>query len=93
MPAAPVGTIVSHHTGQLLGSLLSDVKQARATLRRTRSGGRPEAVRSAQVDFVAALTTYTETLTRLALPVPYVLRDELRIHGDTLRSARPGRPR
>jgi hypothetical protein len=50
-------------------------------------------VRSAQVDFVAALTTYTETLTRLALPVPYVLRDELRIHGDTLRSARPGRPR
>jgi anti-sigma regulatory factor (Ser/Thr protein kinase) len=82
-PAAQASTVPSV-SRQPLSSLLNDVKGARADLRAARATGRPELVFGAQAHLVASLTHYVEALASLRLPVPYALRDELRINGRTL---------
>jgi hypothetical protein len=69
--------------GRPLSGLLHDVKEARAGLRAARSKGRGELTRSAQEQLVASLTLYVEGLAGRRLPVPYLLRDELRLYGRT----------
>ena len=71
-------------TGSSLARLLNEVQLARSGLRDARSSGRAEQVPWAQAHLVASLKQYVETLHALRLPVPYALRDELRIYGGTL---------
>ncbi len=66
-----------------LPRLLHDVQEARARLRSARTTGRADAVRHAQEQLVASLTLFVEGLAARRLPVPYLLRDELRIYGRT----------
>jgi hypothetical protein len=77
---------------RLLTELLREVQASRARMRAVRSSGRPELVRVAQTHFVVALTQYVESLASLRLPVPYALRDELRIYGGTLPAENPSKP-
>lgn len=71
----------------LLSGFLREVQGARVDLRKARSSGRAELVYGAQAHLVAALAQYVEALASLRLPVPYALRDELRIYGGTLRAS------
>ena len=71
----------------LLAALLNEVQGARVGLREARSTGRAELVHGAQAHLVATLTHYVEALAALRLPVPYALRDELRIYGGTLHAS------
>jgi hypothetical protein len=66
-----------------LGMLLSDVLSARRAL--TTARGRaaapgPSALIGARHDLVTALVAYTDGLLDEGVPVPYRLRDELRLH-------------
>ena len=67
-----------------LSGLLSDVQQARTDFLRARALGTPSLVRAAEAELIASLTEYTEALVSMRLPVPYALRDELRIHRDVM---------
>lgn len=69
-----------------LPRLLRDVHRARVGLRATRGVGRLEVSHQARQRFVVSLTLYTEALDSLRLPVPYALRDELRIYRQALRA-------
>jgi hypothetical protein len=74
----------------LLPGLLQEVQCARADLREARATGRAELVHGAQAHLVAALSKYVQALASLRLPVPYALRDELRIYGGTLGASGAG---
>ena len=82
---ASEGSAESRQPEGLLPNLLCDVKEARAGLQtaRARAGRSPEAVRAAHAHLVACLTLYVEALGSRRLPVPYLLRDELRLYGRT----------
>lgn len=67
-----------------LTGLLSDVQQARTDFLQARALGTPSRVRPAEQELIASLTEYTEALVSMHLPVPYALRDELRIHRDVM---------
>jgi hypothetical protein len=71
---------------QQLAALLRAVQQARVDFRSARNTGRAELTRAAQLQVVGCLSRYTEALDVLCLPVPYLLRDELRIYSQALRS-------
>lgn len=64
-----------------LSSLLNDVKSARADVQATRASGVAGGVREGQAQLAAALGFYVEALASRHLPVPYLLRDELRLYG------------
>ncbi len=80
-------------SGLMLSGLLKEVQSARIGLREARSTGRAELVHAAQTHLVATLSQYVEALTAMRLPVPYALRDELRIYGGTLRASGATRSR
>ena len=64
-----------------LGNLLGDVVRARDAIcevRRVQASSRSD-VGNARHDLVVALEAYTSGLQRLGRPVPYALRDELRL--------------
>lgn len=64
-----------------LNDLLGDVRRARDAIcevRREQATSRAE-VGNARHDLVAALEAYTSCLQGLGRPVPYALRDELRL--------------
>jgi predicted RNase H-like HicB family nuclease len=61
--------------------LRRDVQSTRLALRRVRANAQAgEDVRKAQQELVAALRLYIDALESLGLPIPYTLRDELRIY-------------
>jgi hypothetical protein len=67
------------------GLLWQDVMLARARLAQARSrerlrGGAQGEVSLARADLLAALESYAARLTSEGTPVPYRLRDELRLH-------------
>jgi hypothetical protein len=68
----------------LLSHFRHEVQLARARLRGARSGGHADVANRAQAHLVASLTEYVEALESLRLPVPYALRDELRLYGGTV---------
>lgn len=60
--------------------LLRDLAHARAVLAQRRHGGAARgSVDDAREQMVVALSSYTAALAAHRLPVPYALRDELRI--------------
>jgi hypothetical protein len=64
-----------------LSDLLGDVVRARdaiCAVRRVQATSRAD-VGNARHDLVVALEAYTSSLQRLGRPVPYALRDELRL--------------
>ena len=66
-----------------LGLLLSEVVLARralTTARRPDTGSGPQALNEARHDLVAALAAYTNCLVAVGVPIPYRMRDELRLH-------------
>ena len=64
-----------------LAVLLRDVVDAREDLAHERRGkGAPAGRVEAQARVLSALEAYTAALELQRLPVPYALRDELRIH-------------
>lgn len=64
-----------------LAALLKDVIDARTTLARARhtTGAPPGSTEVARAQVITALEAYTAALEGQRLPVPYMLRDELRI--------------
>ncbi|WP_460716377.1 hypothetical protein [Nocardioides dilutus] len=69
------------HSGAPLGDLLGDVVRARDAVekvRRLQLASRVEAG-NARHDLVLALEAYTASLEEMGSPVPYALRDELRL--------------
>lgn len=64
-----------------LARLLKDVVDARAALARARMmpGSRTDAGDEARARVLSAIEAYTAALEAQRLPVPYALRDELRI--------------
>jgi hypothetical protein len=87
MVTAEVSALGPAGLGRSVAYLLRDVREARADLQLARrTPGRERLL--AQAHLVAALVIYTEALTSVGLPVPYLLRDELRIHSDALGSPR-----
>lgn len=69
------------HAGTPLGALLGDVVRARAAVDRARRLQLTSAIEAghARHDLVLALEAYTSSLDDLGRPVPYALRDELRL--------------
>jgi hypothetical protein len=65
---------------QRLPELFAEVLLARTALQRARSLGVSSTSRTREERLVQALTAYIDELACLHLPVPYTLRDELRIH-------------
>jgi anti-sigma regulatory factor (Ser/Thr protein kinase) len=97
-PSHPLSLVPNHQPGRTnlrsvprartfpspsLSRLRNDVQLARGGLRTARSSGRAELVPGAQAHLVASLTDYVEALSSRRLPVPYLLRDELRLYGRT----------
>jgi hypothetical protein len=69
------------HTGTPLRELLRDVVRARQAILKVRQvpmNNRAE-VGNARHDLVLALDAYTSCLEEMGRPVPYALRDELRL--------------
>lgn len=90
LPVGPGGEQVAPSYRPGLATLLQDLRDARADLaveRRTTSGGTPAAHVAPTAHLLAALEAYVAALEVRRLPVPYALRDELRIR----RSAARGR--
>lgn len=67
-----------------LEELLEEVVEARADFFAARRLDNEEIVEEAHNRFVRALRTYTAELERRGLPIPYALRDDLRIYGAVL---------
>jgi hypothetical protein len=72
-------------TTRSTGHRWHDVLVARAALSRARDreslrGQTRGAVELARSDLVVALTAYVDRLTAAATPVPYRIRDEIRLH-------------
>jgi hypothetical protein len=65
--------------------LLHDVHQARAALRVARLEGNLRIVHEGQTQFLASLSRYVQALESLRLPIPYRLRDDLRIYRQSVR--------
>ena len=65
---------------QHLPGLFAEVRLARVALQRARCLGTSSTCRAGEERLVHALTAYIDELSYLQLPVPYALRDELRIH-------------
>lgn len=79
--------IERRNPGCVLADLLRDVQSTRINLQRSRAAGRRlEEEREAEGRLVHALTVYTEALVSFRLPVPYRVRDELRIHAQAARA-------
>jgi hypothetical protein len=76
----------------LLSPLLHDVKDARVSLGAARARGGVEIIRVAQERLVASLKLYVDMLETRRLPVPYQLRDELRLYRRTLAASSAARP-
>lgn len=80
---------------QALPRLFAEILQARQVLRHERRRGQTRAVaREKERQLHKALKDYALALAELKLPVPCVIRDELRIYGDLLAAygdSRPGR--
>jgi hypothetical protein len=91
-PWAIDGSTLPGESGWMLSRLLHDVHDGRIRLRAARSGGRSEVIQAAHEELVATLTVYVDELVARRLPVPYLLRDELRIYERTLDSYTPSRP-
>jgi hypothetical protein len=72
--------IVGMRQPQPLPDLLMEIQQARADLRDVRHRGGPAPVRLEQRHLFYALHNYTAALTASRLPVPYAIRDEVRIY-------------
>ena len=85
------GSIGPGQSEVLLSDLLGDVKEARVGLQTVRAKGSWQTVGAAHAQLVASLTLYTEALSSRRLPVPYLLRDELRLYGRTSRAYNAGR--
>ena len=66
-----------------LPALVEDIRQARLALRDPRCAS-PNAAREAQKDLADAMGAYADALARRGLPVPYALRDEMRIYKSLL---------
>jgi hypothetical protein len=66
-----------------LAILLHEVKTQRAGLRAARSRRGAAAVQAGQAQLAAALRLYVDALDSRHLPVPYLLRDELRLYART----------
>jgi hypothetical protein len=94
-PSHPLSLVPDHRSGRTdlrsvpqartfpspsLSRLRNVVQLARIGLRTARSSQRAELVQGAQVHLVASLTDYVEALSSRRLPVPYLLRDELRLY-------------
>lgn len=79
---APVVEPSSPH--RALPDLFEDIRQARLALRQARGTGMSNSAREAQQHLVKAIGAYIEALTARGLPVPYALRDEMRIYGSVL---------
>ena len=77
---------VTPQAAQQLAALLHAVQQARRDFKSARNTGRAELTRAAQLQVVGCLTRYSDALEALCLPVPYLLRDELRIYREALRT-------
>jgi len=69
----------SQHAG--LTALCEDIRRARIALRDARSARTSSPAREAQRALADAVGAYIEALTQRGFPVPYSLRDELRIYG------------
>ena len=83
-PIVTRGSTVSSQSDGLLSNLLGDVTDARVDLQTIRATAAPwRAVRAAHAQLVASLTVYVEALSSRRLPVPYLVRDELRLYGRT----------
>lgn len=66
---------------EALTALLRDLCRARQVLAQRRRGGASKgSLDDARADMVAALSSYTSALSARGLPVPYLLRDELRLY-------------
>jgi anti-sigma regulatory factor (Ser/Thr protein kinase) len=74
-----------------LASLLRDVKAGRVGLRTARAGPGLEPLLAGQKQLDAALKLYVDALGARNLPVPYLLRDELRLHAGTTTAYTPSR--
>jgi hypothetical protein len=68
-----------------LVGLLHDVHRARAALRVARLDGNMRIVHEGQTQFLASLSRYVQALESLRLPIPYRLRDDLRIYRQSVR--------
>jgi anti-sigma regulatory factor (Ser/Thr protein kinase) len=88
---ATSGSTVPKQAEGLLSNLLGDVKEARVGLQTVRAGGSLRTVGAAHAQLVASLTLYIEALGSRRLPVPYLLRDELRLYGRTSAAYNAGR--
>lgn len=79
-PRAPLTRPAPGRSLAPLSLLMRDVAIARALLAQQRQTGASRAsVDEARAQVVAALTSYTAALAARQLPVPYALRDELRL--------------
>ena len=84
---APAGQNLHHRKGSLT-EMLREVHRARAVLRGARRTPDWERSHRARWQLVDSLTFYVDELVARGLPVPYQLRDELRINSTALSSRR-----
>lgn len=80
-PVAPGQTAGTPSTDPPL-TLWNDVVGARSRFAQQRQGPQssPADVADARADLLSSLEAYVDSLDQRRLPVPYALRDELRIH-------------
>jgi hypothetical protein len=86
-----IASSVSSERDGLLSDLLGEVKAARLGLQTVRCKGSWQAVGAAHARLVDSLSLYVEALASRSLPVPYLLRDELRLYGRTSAAYNGGR--
>jgi hypothetical protein len=67
-----------------LPDLFEDIRKARIALRKARGVNVTIPARVAQQQLADAIGAYLEALEVRGLPVPYALRDEMRIYGGVL---------
>lgn len=67
-----------------LPELFADIRKARIALRKARGVSVTIPAREAQQQLADAIGAYIEALEVRCLPVPYALRDEMRIYGGVL---------
>ena len=81
-PSAPSAPLASAITGHRVAPavLWAAVLRARADLARQRHLGQGKLDSSAQAALLEALESYVKSLLDRGHPVPYALRDELRLH-------------
>jgi hypothetical protein len=67
-----------------LPPLVEDLRRARVALQDARRASPPIAAREAQKHLADAIRAYADALAHRGLPVPYALRDELRVYSSLL---------